>query len=215
MKKTDYERFANLLNAFAEIHGKPLSTGAIGLWWQALERFDITQIEDAFSQIVKDPDKGQFMPKPADVIRAIEGSKVDRAALAWGKVLDAARRVGAYADVVFDDAAIHAAIEDQGGWPKVCRTEVDELGYLQHRFCESHRAYTARGEFEYPALLTGDANSSNRRTGHQLQPPALVGDVAKANGVFERGSTGKTQITNASGIAHSTAARISLVKGVA
>jgi hypothetical protein len=46
-------------------------------------------------------------------------------------------RVGAYQDVVFDDPAIHAVIEDCGGWPKVCRTELKELSYLQHRFCES------------------------------------------------------------------------------
>ena len=49
----------------------------------------------------------------------LDGTVTDRAALAWGKVLEAMSSVGAYSDVVFDDPAIHAAIEDCGGWVKI------------------------------------------------------------------------------------------------
>ena len=68
------------------------------------------------------------------LVRQLAGTATDRAMLAWGKAIDAASRVGAYTDVVFDDPAIHAAIEDMGGWPKFCRGDVKDLSYLQHRF---------------------------------------------------------------------------------
>lgn len=198
MKQTDFDRFAELLNAWSEIHGKALSTGAIALWWQTLLRYDIDQIEGAFADIVRDPDRGQFMPKPADLVRMLDGTTTDRAAIAWGKVLDAARRVGAYTDVVFDDAAIHAAVEDCGGWPKLCRTSLDDLGYLQHQFSQSYRAYLGRAGFEYPKALTGDANAHNRRTGQDLQPPALIGNTDLAALVYAQGGEGKTAITSPS-----------------
>ena len=57
------------------------------------------------------------------------------------------QRVGAYRSVAFDDGAIHAAIEDMGGWPAVCRGKADELPFLQKRFTDLHRAYSSRPEF--------------------------------------------------------------------
>lgn len=220
MNRADYSRFANLLKAWAEIHGKPLSAGAIALWWQALERYDIDQVEHAFAQLVRDADRGQFMPKPADVIRILDGTSGDRAAVAWGKVLDAARRVGAYSDVVFDDAPIHAAVEDLGGWPAICRTDMEQLSYAQHRFAQAYRAYTGRPEgFEYPAVLTGDANASNRRNGQPLQPPALVGNPELARAVMERGGDARVTVTRGQllpfgDVARGALARAAKAKGV-
>jgi hypothetical protein len=52
------------------------------------------------------------MPKPADIVRNLQGTASDRSLIAWGKLLEAMRRVGAYRSVAFDDGAIHAAVED-------------------------------------------------------------------------------------------------------
>jgi hypothetical protein len=117
--------------------------------------------------------------------------------LAWGKVMDAMQSVGAYTDVVFDDPAIHAAIEDLGGWPKVCRGELKDLSYLQHRFTESHRAYTGRGVFEYPRVLIGDRSPDAAYAKRGLPPPkpAVVGNPDAALHVYANGATGgKTRI---------------------
>ena len=192
MTPADFDRFANVVHALAELHGRPQSAGAIALWWQALKRYDIEQIEGAFATLVCDPDRGQFMPKPADVVRAVEGTTTDRAALAWGKVMDAARSVGAWRDLVFDDPAIHAAIDDLGGWPKVCRTSVDELGFLQKRFADAYRAYVAKGSFEFASVLTGDANAHNRLLGREIADPVLVGAPELALSVQARGGASKT-----------------------
>ena len=154
-------------------------------------------IQKAMQRHATDPEHGQFAPKVADVVRILSGTTTDRASLAWGKVLEAMSSVGAYTDVIFDDPAIHAAAEDMGGWPKMCRTELKELGLLQHRFMQSYRAYADRGQFDFPRRLGGDLSpdSEYEKAGLKLPRPALIGDPERAKMVFQRGGAGKTAIT--------------------
>ncbi|MBA3590355.1 DUF6475 domain-containing protein [Methylibium sp.] len=199
MQRDDYKRFAMSLTAMSELYGKSISEGAQLLWWRSLERFDIEQVEKAFEQAVQNPESGQFMPKPADLIRAMQGTQTDRSLIAWGKALDAMQRVGAYTSVCFDDPAIHAAIEDIGGWPKLCRSTHDELPHVQRVFCQTYRAYAARPDFTYPARLVGVHEAENALAGKPTQPPALIGDPSKAKQIAVNGSMlPKTQITNLS-----------------
>lgn len=204
MREADFETFAALLAAEAEIrNAKPLSEGALLLWWQRMARFELEQVQRALDRHSQDAERGRFMPQPADLIRFLEGSTTDRAALAWGKAIDAASRVGGYQDVVFDDPAIHATVEDLGGWPKFCRTEAKDLSYLQHRFCQSYGAYTDRGAFDYPRRLTGDRSPDEMYTKRGLPPPkpVVIGDVVQARLVYSGGSAwGKTAITFASAL---------------
>lgn len=187
MNLSDFDRFQALLVAASEIYDRVISEGAGLMWWQLLQPYAADRVETAFRGHFADPDAGCYFPKPADIVRRIDGTRTDRALQAWGKVQQALRSVGAYRDVVFDDALIHLAIEDQGGWPKVCRTLVDELSYLQHKFCEAYRAYAAQPPIDYPALLTGDANAWNRLQGRALQPPVLIGHAEAARRVLAQG----------------------------
>lgn len=205
MRKNDFEQFVALLAAEAEIrNAKPLSEGALLLWWQRMQRFELDQVLRAFDRHSQDAERGRFMPQPADLMRYIEGTATDKAALAWGKVIDAASSVGAYQDVRFDDPAIHAVIEDLGGWPKFCRTETKDLSYLQHRFTESYKAYANRGEFDFPPMLGGDRSPDEmfQRRGLRPPEPVVIGDVAMAAEVARLGKAGgKTAITFARPIA--------------
>lgn len=189
MNRDDYDRLATTLTAVAELYGKSMSPAVIALWWQALQRFDFEQVSKAIRAHTENAETGQFMPKPADLIRTLEGTATDRSQLAWGRALEAASGVGAYSDVVFDDPAIHAAIQDLGGWPKFCRAESGELSYLQHRFCESYRAYASRGVYEYPKRLCGDRSPDEmfRRRGMEPPKPAVIGDVKQARLVYQAG----------------------------
>lgn len=200
MRRDDFERFSMALCACSELYGRTVSEGAMSLWWSALERFDIEQVERSFRMLVEDPDGGQFMPKPADIIKRISGTQADRSLIAWGKVLDAAQRVGAYQSVVFDDPAIHSAIVDMGGWPKVCRLPVDDLPFTQKRFCDLHRAYSMRPELSYPARLPGEHESTNSLNGHEVAPPLLIGDPQRAHEVAKLGGGQRTQVTELSAL---------------
>jgi hypothetical protein len=197
MQASDKPAFVALVSDVLAYYRQPVSEFTLSVWWQAMKPYSLEQVRKAMTGHATNPDSGQFAPKVADVVRILDGTHADRAMLAWGKVHEAMGAVGAYRDVVFDDPAIHAVVEDLGGWPKVCRTEVGELGYLQKRFCDGHKAYTGRGEFAYPRRLMGDRDPDSvyEKHGLPLPAPALVGDAERAAKVFEAGSaTGKASI---------------------
>lgn len=197
MQPSDRPEFARLLTDVMAYYGKDTSPFMLDLWWQACQNFNLAQVQKALSVHAMDAERGVYAPKVADIVRVLQGTTTDKAALAWGKVLSAIGAVGAYQDVAFDDAAIHAAITDCGGWMKVCRTDLDELSYLQHRFCQSHKAYTERGTFEYPRQLSGDRSSDAEyaKRGLKAPKPILVGDPQRAAMVVQGGGTGGPQIT--------------------
>jgi hypothetical protein len=198
MRNADRVAFKDLLTDVMAFYRQDVSPFALSVWWQACEAFELEQVAKALTGHAMDPDRGQFAPKPADVVRQLAGTATDRAMLAWGKVHDAMGRVGAYTDVVFDEPAIHAVVDDLGGWSKMCRTELSELSYLQHRFTESYRAYVGRGRFEYPRRLTGDRSPDELYAKRGLPPPkpAVIGDLVKARDVYRLGGAhGKTSVT--------------------
>lgn len=161
-----------------------VSEFALQVWWNGCQRYEFQDVARALSDHATDPDKGQFAPKVADIVRILGGTKTDRSLLEWGRVHDAMGRVGAYTDVDFGDPATHAAIRDMGGWPKLCRTNVDQLSYLQHRFCELYKAYDGR-EVEQIQLI-GDRSPDEmyKKRGLPLPKPIVVpgGNPIKANG---------------------------------
>lgn len=198
MTESDRNELGTLLTQALGFYGQTLSPFALGVWWQACQGFDVADVRKALTGHAMDPDRGQFAPKPADLVRMLRGTSADRSLIAWGKVLDAMQRVGAYRTVVFDDGAIHAAITDMGGWPAVCRGNVDELQFTQKRLCDLHRAYSLRPDAAYPAQLLGEHDLTNRLNGHPAAAPTLVGDAEKALRVEQQGCEGsKTAITAA------------------
>jgi len=198
MKPSEKIAFSQLITDVLAYYRQDASNFTLSLWWQACQDFEMDQVSKALSAHAMDAERGVYAPKVADLVRVLAGTTTDRAALAWGKVLGAMSAVGAYSDVVFDDPAIHAAIEDCGGWVKMCRSQTEELSYLQHRFCQAHKAYTGRGNFEYQRRLIGDRSPDHDYStrGIPLPKPAVIGDIAKARMVHQGGNAGgKTSIS--------------------
>lgn len=197
MQPNESKGFSELMTNVMAYYGKDATPFMLSLWWDACAGVSLEQVTKAINAHVKDAERGAFAPKVSDIVRVLVGTTTDKAALAWGKVLGAMGSVGAYQDVVFDDAAIHAAIVDCGGWQKVCRGDLKELSFLQHRFCQSYKAYTERGMFEYPRMLGGDRSpdAEYQKYGRALPKPAIVGDPARAAQVMQAGGAGGPQIT--------------------
>lgn len=183
--------FALMVNAtIAGVYGKPeLTVATLRMWFLALADLELAEVRRGLSAHVADSVSGQFPPKPADVRRAATGG-AGASAIAWGKVSRATRLVGAYSSVVFDEAAIHAAIVDLGGWASVCRVSEDELPHLQRRFEASYSAHKAAGTREVPGVLLGVADASNIAGGYleNVREPTPIGDVAKCAQVRALGS---------------------------
>lgn len=185
MQPNEKNTLLSLVTDVLGYYRQPVSTFTLSVWWNACQNFSLEQVSKALTVHATDPDRGQFAPKVADVVRILAGTKTDRSLLAWGRVYDAMCEVGAYRDVDFGDAAIHAAIIDMGGWPKMCRTELAEISYLQHRFCESYRAYQTAGVTEQPVLI-GDHSPADMYVARGLPAPvpAVIGS-GKARVRFE------------------------------
>lgn len=188
MQSTDRQRFLTVLTGVADYYKQELSPGVIALYWRGLEQFDIPAVEKALWDHTQNPDNGQFMPKIADLMRSMQGRTVDQAAVAWAKVDNAVRRVGNYADVVFDDPLIHRVIAEMGGWIWFGQQVEDEWPFIAKRFETMYRGYRVRNETpEYQPVLIGIANAQNQQNGFQGQSPILIGDVEKAKQVMRLG----------------------------
>lgn len=196
MNDGDVEKFVTLVSDALAYWKQPVSEFALHVWTEGCKDYTIEQVSKAIQTYAMDPDCGHFAPKVSDIIRLIDGSSADRAAIAWGMVLEGAKSVGAYRDVCFDDPVIHAAVMDCGGWPAICRTETDHLSYAQHRFTEAYRANANRPN-GHPALLRGERSPDleYEKKGLPVPRPILIGNPAKALEVRASGSdTGKTPI---------------------
>lgn len=198
MNPSEHSAFIKVLAGVHDFYGKELSEFAVSVWWQACKDCDLASVSRAFSEHLMDAEAGKWLPKPADLVRQLKGTRGDQSRLAWSKVMDAAQRVGAYADVVFDDPVIHACIEDLGGWMTVCRTSYDELPHLERRFVDSYKAYAMPGRLtQWPTRLVGESGISNRLRGHRLPPPVMIGDAQKCAEVLSAGvDAPKTAITH-------------------
>jgi len=195
MQEQDKQKFSTLITEVMAFYRQDVSRFAMSVWWESCKVFDFEQVNRAINAHATDPERGQFAPKPADVIRVLQGTRTDRSRLAWSKLFDAMQRVGAYQSVAFDDPIIHAVVEDLGGWMKLCRSEMNDLSYTEHRFCESYRAYANRGGDigEYPAKLAGQYELDNRQAGKRVAAPILIGDPSKAHQVLQNGAAGSRQ----------------------
>lgn len=178
MKSSDAVAFQELLAGVYAFYGKDVTEFTLGVWWQACKPFDMQQVTKAMTEHAMDPERGRFAPLPADIVRVLQGTQTDRALVAWGRVYEAIRRTGAYQDVDLGDPAAHAAVVDMGGWPAICRSEVDELPFLQRRFCDLYRSYLGRDQFEYPERLAGESSAVN--AGKGLGSPVRVLLAGKA-----------------------------------
>lgn len=190
MTNDDKREFWALLKGVHEFYKMDVSNFAAQVWWNACQAYSLEQVSKAFSAHLVDPKSGQFIPKPADIVKALAGTHEDRSLIAWGKAFEAMQRVGQYQSVAFDDPLIHAVITDMGGWPKLCQSKTDELPFVQKRFCDAHAAYGRTGGTEYPRMLAGVSDIENGANGYKTGPVILIGDPDAANAVIAGGTVG-------------------------
>lgn len=190
MRNSDVNDFSSLLTSVYQLYGKDINQGLFELWWNALQRFDIADIRKALSSHVTNTDNGQFLPKPADIIRALEGTTQTKGLTAWSKVEKAIRSVGAYQSIVFDEPAIMASIRDMGGWVQLCQVSEKEMPFKAQEFAKRHAGYVAKPPSDFPSHLIGLSEAENSRNGFQdfTPKPVMIGNQQAAKLVHERGS---------------------------
>lgn len=189
MQTNDIPQFIQMLHNLCEMYGKPRMSDEVAmLHFGALQDYSLEDVRKGFFAALRNPDSGQFMPRPADVIRELSGSSDTRAAMAWAKVYEAICRVGHMPSIAFDDAIIHAVIADMGGWVKLALITNDELPFRERDFLRIYRGYIGRPLGDYPRYLPGMAETDNYAKGYAVEPPLLLGDASKAEQVLLAGS---------------------------
>ncbi|PVX61265.1 DUF6475 domain-containing protein [Paraburkholderia unamae] len=189
MNVSDKPAFFGLIADVYAFYKSDFSEFAGRVWWEAMLAYDFTAVADALNRHCVNPDSGQFLPKPADVVKMLAGSTVDAALVAWSKVDRAVREVGTYRSVAFDDPVIHRVITDMGGWVQFGAKEEDEWPFVRNEFVNRYRGFRMRSEIpEYLPLLVGIAEAANNKVGFTSERPTLIGDAKAAQAVLAGGS---------------------------
>lgn len=176
--------FREMFETVWALYSKNITKNVLTIYWEALKRYTIEDIRHALNVHVQNPDAGQFLPKPADLIKILDGSTETVALQAWSKVEKAIRSVGPYQSVVFDDPIIHTVILDMGGWINLNNMMEDEVPFKAREFEKRYQGYALRRPDTYRRKLTGMAQADAERRGHKVRPPILIGDREKAKALF-------------------------------
>lgn len=188
MTPTDHSAFVALVADVHAFYRRDFSDFSANVWWNALKPYDLDAVQDAIGRHSVNPDSGQFMPMPADIVKMLQGSTQDAGLVAWAKVDRAVRSCGTYNSVVFDDALIHRVIVEMGGWVLIGGKGEDEWPFVRNEFVNRYRGYRMRSETpEYLPVLIGIAEAQNNRTGQKSQPPMLIGNPEVAQRVMLAG----------------------------
>ncbi|GAB3249107.1 DUF6475 domain-containing protein [Chitinimonas naiadis] len=189
MQQSDAAQFRQLLADVMGFYRQDVSQFTANVWWQAMKPFEFQAVADAFNRHCIDADRGQWAPKPADVVRLLQGGSKDGAAVAWAKVDRAVRCVGPHRSVVFDDAIIHACIADMGGWTAFATVTLDEYPFLANKFQTLYQGYRQRPQLPpFPPVLIGFCEAENGMEGRKSESPMLLGEPEKARYVMLSGS---------------------------
>jgi len=188
MMPVEKQPFYDLMADVYAFYRQDTSSFALGIWWDAMKPFDLVAVTNALSRHCVNPDNGQYMPKPSDIVKLLRGSTQDSALVAWAKVDKAVRNIGTYRSVTFDDPIILLVLQDMGGWIALGTKKEDEWPFLAREFENRYRGYATRPSLEYPRWLPGIAEAQNSQSGQPVEPPVLIGDAVRAKAALQSGS---------------------------
>lgn len=200
MRNDDRAALGAMLGKVMSVYGKQITSGFVDVFFDALSGYDLESVRRGLNAHVQNPDSGQFPPKPADVVRLIDGTSQDQGMQAWSRVDKAVRRVGPYQSVVFDDPIVHRVLDDMGGWVKLCNTGSEEDYKFQGlEFARRYRAFVIAGGVgdDYPHYLIGLSEADNGNGGFKAPEPLLIGDRTACLTVLRDGAGGRLTITHA------------------
>jgi len=115
----------------------------------------------------------KFFPKPAELFELMGGGKGGGKdpAVAWQEVMKAVENIGPYANVVFEDGAIAAAILALGDWPTLCEMNYKELALqrIPARFAALYAEAVRRGQHQAEGKVYGVIDRDNSARGYESE----------------------------------------------
>lgn len=129
MTKADFRRFATGWMTAHAVTGSTPGPEALKFCFQALAEFDIDDVEAALGAHARNADAGMFPPKPADIVRHINGASESLAAVAWADFRQATRT-----QVMPEEEALRVVIRRMGGLEYLGEKKSRELDFMLLQF---------------------------------------------------------------------------------
>uniref|UniRef100_UPI0035C756C8 hypothetical protein n=1 Tax=Marinobacter sp. TaxID=50741 RepID=UPI0035C756C8 len=103
MISQDQNKFKELITVMSETYGEEFTPAKLKLWWNLFKPHSIETFEQALYAHIACPDAGMFSPKPANLMKFINGTSKeqqqlveDRAEIAWACIEREISRIGSY-----------------------------------------------------------------------------------------------------------------------
>lgn len=77
MDNADKKDFLAVITKTWRFYGKQVDRETVADWWEMLAEFPLAVIATAFNAHLRDPDAGQYLPKPADIFRHLEAAQTN------------------------------------------------------------------------------------------------------------------------------------------
>lgn len=158
--------FNKLMTLAFNTYGRAVDGDMQDLYFNLLRGYALQDVTLAVHAHFSDSEVGQFWPKPADLIRKIQGSKGSRALQAWDVAIQAVRDFGGYSTVTFSDPLIAACIARMDGWEAFCEMTEEDKPFVQKRFMERYASYLNNPPGDIPASLPGAHEMGNLQGKH-------------------------------------------------
>ena len=155
--------FLNIITGISDMFNKPISEFMLDVYYEALKDYSEGQVKKAVFTCLKNY-KYATLPKPADILEYLEGTRDDKALIAWLKAKEAVRKGGYIANIEFDDPVISHVLTELGGWAWFCNVLIDELCFVEKRFKDLYNTLSKR-EITTPIKITGFIENTNQETG--------------------------------------------------
>ena len=161
-----------------EIFNKTPSEFIYDMYYEILKDFEYKAVESAVRKVIA-THKYNTLPKPADILEFLEGSKDDKAMIAWLQVKEALEKADYYYTVEFSDPIISQCINAlSGSWMQFCDDTAlkKDMPFVEKRFMDMYRLLLKR-EIDSPEKLIGFFEAKNRERGFikSIPKPVQIG----------------------------------------
>ena len=187
MRREDYGEFYALMEQALDLTVMPNGKDperVITTLFAALAPYPLELVREA---VIAHCRSEKFFPMLADIVRRIDGTAEERAAVAWAALRDAIRRHTAES-IKFSSPAMHYAIKQMGGWLKLCYMSSRELDFREKTFAmfysigERKASWDgANGTYKVPNYFLGECDLSNRLNGYEKIVPIKILELGTGN----------------------------------
>lgn len=169
MVDSEKARFKKIMMMTGELYDKNITETLLDLYFSVLKDFSVDHVAEAFTAHIRSTDAaGTFFPKPADIIRLINGTKKEEdektdqnAEIAWSDVIGKVASLGSYRNFESDDKVSVAVIVALGGWMRVCSSNYDQLPWLKKEFISAYKSFSSKRLDELPYYAPGRVEIEN------------------------------------------------------